>query len=138
MTMERRTLASRAYRATLRPRVIARVVVVGILAWSVVLFATPIPGSMTEAQAETAFWWRAFATMLAAAIGIATLLATGFALGSKYVAEPAALRAVKAHEDRGAAAHPALVSLEVWDKKHEELRKLVEEALKAKARRGHE
>jgi len=137
---ERRSLASRAYRATLRPRLVAYIVIIGVVAWSVVLAATPLPGAVETAEEATTFW-KIFAAMLGAAVGIVTLFAAGFALGSKYVAEPAAARAVKAHEDK-IDAHPTYLSKAVWfeefAKSHKEILESIERIGKSRGRGGHE
>lgn len=124
---ERRSRASKLYRFLVRPRRIGWLFLVGVIGWTIVLTAAPL----TPEQESISGALRLVATVIGAIVGILTIFGAGLALGARYVAEPVALRMVKTHEDRGAAAHLVFVAREEWDRKHEALRQEISDLTKA-------
>lgn len=115
---ERRSFPSKVYRALVSTRNAKRLIVLGASAWTLVIAAMPAPAP-TDLEAAT--YWRFFVATIAAVVGLVTILGAGMALGSRWVADPAARRVVADHEKRGAAAHEALVARVEWDLKHTKL-----------------
>lgn len=120
---ERRSVASRFFRWAMRPfvqrlSVVAMGVGLGLVLWS----TDALPAGLEPQHAQSLGGGNGNAAPEWVGVaGGAVLFMAIFAGISRWVADPAARKAVSDHEKRDANPHPQYVSREEWDRKHLEL-----------------